>query len=95
MIAIIPDKRSITALDAFSKEWVRHYGWPELVVTDQGPEFTGKEFIQYLGEAGCLQHFTDSQSPWQQGRTERAGGAVKDMLKDVIAEESSRNLNSR
>ena len=36
MMAIIPDKRSATVRDAFSKEWVRHYGCPELVVTDQG-----------------------------------------------------------
>ena len=61
MMAIIPDKRSISARDIFSKEWVRHYGWPELVVTDQGPEFTGKEFSHYLGEAGCLITHTDVQ----------------------------------
>ena len=36
MMAIIPDERSISARDAFSKEWIRHCGWPELVVTDQG-----------------------------------------------------------
>ena len=48
MMAIIPDKRSATVRDAFSKEWVRHYGWPELGVTDQGPEFTGTEFSEYL-----------------------------------------------
>ena len=85
-MAKFPDKRSITARGAFSKDWVRHYGWPVLVVTDQGPEFTGKEFTEYLGEAGCLQRFIDSQSPWQQGRTERAGGSIAYMLKEVIAE---------
>ena len=34
----------------------------------------------------CLQRFIDSKSPWQQGRTERAGGAVKDILLAVAAE---------
>ena len=42
MMLIQKDKR--TTRDAFSVDWARHYGWPELVVTDQGPEFTGKEF---------------------------------------------------
>ena len=29
-------------------------------------------------------HFTDGQSPWQNGPTERAGGAFKEMLEKVI-----------
>ena len=29
-------------------------------------------------------HFTDGQSPWQNGPTERAGGAFKEMLDKVI-----------
>ena len=43
-------------------------------------------FSTYLGEQGCLHHFIDSQSPWQQGRTERAGGSLKEDLRDVIEE---------
>ena len=33
MMSVIPDKRSVTVRDAFSKDWIRHYGWPESVVT--------------------------------------------------------------
>ena len=69
MMSVIPDKTSVTVRDAFSKEWIRHYGWLELVVTNQGPEFIGHEFVDYIAEGACLQHFIDSQSPWQQGRT--------------------------
>ena len=79
MMSIIPDKRSETVRDTFSKDWIRHYGWPELTVTDQGLEFIGQEFVDYIAEGACLHHFIDSKSPWQQGRTERAGDAVKDM----------------
>ena len=43
----------------------------------------GAEFTSYIAEGGCLQHFIDSQSPWQQGRTERAGGSLKEDLRDV------------
>ena len=86
MMSVIPDKRSATVRDAFSKDWIRHYGWPELVVTDQGPEFIGHEFVDYVAEGACLQQFIDSKSPWQQGRTERSGDAIKDMLKKVATE---------
>ena len=86
IMAVIPDKTAISARDAFAREWIKHYSWPELLVTDQGPEFTANEFTRYVASGATLHHFIDSQSPWQQGRTERAGGAVKDMLKDVVAE---------
>ena len=29
-------------------------------------------------------HFTDGQSPWQNGPTEGAGGAFKDMLENMV-----------
>ena len=41
MMSVQHSKQSQTTRDTFSRDWVRHYGWPELVVTDQGPEFVG------------------------------------------------------
>ena len=52
---------------------VKHYGWPEIIVHDQGPEFVGNEFQNSAGAAGVLTMPIDSQSPWQNGKTERAG----------------------
>ena len=86
MACLIPDKTSLTTRNAFASSWIKDYGWPELVVTDQGPEFVGREFSTYVGENGCLHHFIDSQSPWQQGRTERAGGSLKEDIRDVVEE---------
>ena len=86
MAVTVPDQTSASARNAFATGWVKHYGWPELVVTDQGPEFVGHEFTTYIGEHGCLHHFIDSQSPWQQGRTERAGESLKEDLRDIIEE---------
>lgn len=53
-------------------------------MVDQGPEFVGEEFADYFREQGVWVHFTDGQSPWQNGPTERAGGAFKDLLDKVI-----------
>ena len=86
MACTLPDKTSESVRNAFATLWIKHYQAPDLVVTDQGPEFTGHEFSNYVGEQACLHHFIDSQSPWQQGRTERAGGSLKEDLRDVIEE---------
>ena len=45
-----------------------------------------EEFTTYIAQNAGLQHFIDSQSPWQQGRTERAGGSLKEDLRNVVRE---------
>ena len=75
---------STSAETSMLKTWVKPFGLMELLVVDQGPEFTGEEFGGYFREQGVLVHFTDGQSPWQNGPTERAGGAFKEMLDKVL-----------
>ena len=70
----------------FAKFWVQPYGLPELIVVDQGPEFTGHEFREFWKQHGVLVHFTDSKSPWQNGPTERAGGIFKEILDKMVAD---------
>ena len=59
-----------TVMKEFKIAWVKHYGWPEIIVHDQGPEFMGNEFQKPAGAAGVLTMPIDSQSPWQNGQTE-------------------------
>ena len=73
----VPDRTSASVAKAFATHWHKHYGMPELLITDQGPEFVGKEFTSYVADHACLHNFIDSQSPWQQGQTESAGGSLK------------------
>ena len=53
---------------------------------DQGPEFMGNEFQNPAGAAGVLTMPVDSQSPWQNGKTERAGQSFKHQLWDLDEE---------
>ena len=41
-------------------------------------------FSQGLGTHGTFHHVTDAESPWQNGRTERVGGLLKDLIKMAI-----------
>ena len=75
-----------TVMNEFKVAWVKHYGWPEIIVHDQGPEFMGSEFQNPVGAAGVLTMPLDSQSPWQNGKTERAGQSFKHQLWDLDEE---------
>ena len=75
-----------TVMKEFKIAWVKHYGWPEIIVHDQGPEFMGNEFQNPAGAAGVLTIPIDSQSPWQNGKTERAGQSFKHQLWDLDEE---------
>eukprot|EP00971_Amphidinium_carterae_P336232 6472477-Amphidinium_carterae.2 len=69
-------------LHKFLQTWVMVYGWPEQIICDQGSEFKGK-FRDFVEWNGTLIHCTDSRSPHQNGRTERAGGLVKEQVQLV------------
>ena len=65
-----------TVMKEFKVVWVKHYGWPEIIVHDQGPEFTGSEFQNPAGAEplGKIQ------------KTERAGQSFKHQLWDLDEE---------
>eukprot|EP00971_Amphidinium_carterae_P287188 5700972-Amphidinium_carterae.2 len=60
--------------------WIRCFGLMEAAVIDGGVEFKDK-FAEQVDHLGEFTHCTDSYAPHQNGRTERAGAAVKEQLK--------------
>ena len=86
IVVEVEDKRAQTVCTAFMAQWVAHYGPPSLVIADQGKEFVSEEFGGRLGEHGISVHYTDVRSPWQNARTERAGGSFKTRLETIIHE---------
>ena len=57
--------------------WVQPFGLMEVLVVDQGPEFTGAEFRTFWMRHGVLVHFTDSRSPWQMEPQKEQGASSK------------------
>ena len=70
-------------MTTFQLNWVSHYGWPETIIHDQGSEFMGAEFQRKCAEHGVLTVPIDSKSPWQNGKTERAGDMFKKQRWDL------------
>ena len=78
---------------AILRSWLVPFGPPSLIIVDQGREFFGREFSGRLMELGVMIHFTDTNSPWQNTRTERAGGVFKQKLHLVLDETSASNVH--
>ncbi|CAE7943636.1 unnamed protein product [Symbiodinium sp. KB8] len=86
LVELIGDKSSSTVATAFAQSWLAHYGPPAMVTCDQGTEFTGQDFVNLMSDNATVGHFTDTASPWQNSRTEKAGGVFKSRLAKVCQE---------
>eukprot|EP00973_Karenia_brevis_P082687 11462601-Karenia_brevis.AAC.1 len=65
MCCAIPNKNPDNVTKAFASVWVKHYGMPELLITDQGGEFAGSDFITYIAEHATMATRQDRAS-WSQ-----------------------------
>ena len=87
-VILLPDASAKETAKALIQCWFSHYGPPNMIVCDQGPEFVGKEFSLPVSDYAVMLHYTDTASPWQNSRTERAGGIFKSRLHKVCLETS-------
>ena len=88
IVEVIDAKRAHAVLQGFLRAWVSHYGPPGLVIADQGREFMG-DFADRLSQIGIPVHYINTRSPWENGRTEKAGGVFKSRLETVVHETSA------
>ncbi|CAK9017487.1 Retrovirus-related Pol polyprotein from transposon RE1 (Retro element 1) (AtRE1) [Includes: Protease RE1 [Durusdinium trenchii] len=79
MLEPLDNTQSSHVWEKFYGTWVRTFSVPEVVVTDQGREFS-KELAEKVSEAGALHRIIGARAPWQQGRTERHGGLAKEVF---------------
>ena len=89
LIERLPNVDASATHHAFLRTWMMPFGPPSVLICDQGREFYGEDFSQRLMEQGVMVHFTDSHSPWQNSRTEKAGGIYKQKLAMVLDEVSA------
>lgn len=73
-------------LKTFTEAWIRFMGTLDVVVLDSGTEFMGY-FPEACGEHGITLVQCDLKTPWQNGRTERAGCECKRQFKHTIRKE--------
>lgn len=70
----LPGERVTRVLDRAAAR----YGWPERIVVDNGPEFTGKALDRWAYQRGVELHFIQPGKPVQNAFVESFNGRVRD-----------------
>jgi transposase InsO family protein len=68
--------QDLTAAISFIKSIVFHFGVPYSIITDNGTNFTSKEFKNYCKGLGIKLKFTSVAHPKTNGQVEKANGLI-------------------
>lgn len=79
MIEMLESREPASVWRAFWAVWARTFGMPQYVAIDEGLEFRGS-FSQWCSHFGTIVFRSAARSPWQQGKVERHGGVIKEMI---------------
>ena len=66
------------------KEYVAEYGTPQRLRTDNGAEYTSKQFKDYCRDSNIKQEFTVPETPRQNGVAERFNRTVVEMGRSLL-----------
>lgn len=76
---MVANKEPATIWRAFWSVWCRVFGVPQYISIDEGREFRG-DFAQWCAQYGTMVFRAAARAPWQQGKVERHGGLLKEMI---------------
>ncbi|CAE8616635.1 unnamed protein product [Polarella glacialis] len=83
IVVSMNDREGESIRDAYRRNWRSFLGVPRVVVIDQEAGFLKGVFPASLSADGAEVVVTSARSPWQAGKTERAGGTWKDVFNKV------------
>ncbi|CAJ2669084.1 unnamed protein product [Trifolium pratense] len=72
----LSDITSLRVLRFFKRNVLARFGIPQVVVTDNGTQFTDKDFQAFLVALGTKQHFTSVEHPQTNGQAEAANRVI-------------------
>ena len=81
---VIPRKKPNEVVDAIFKHWVKYFGIPQTVMTDNGGEFTGEEMRAVTSYLNVYKDTTGAEAPWMNGLNERNHALADNILRQVI-----------
>ena len=73
----LPDKTSKSVWTVFATDFLPRYGEPEILITDNGKEFTARDWELYLAQLGVKHNVTTPVHPQSNGKTERFNRTLK------------------
>ena len=85
----IPDKRSVSIWKPLKAEFFSRFGFPNVMVTDQGTEFTSAEFREYIQSLNIDHRRSTPYHPQTNGCVERFNRSLKEILRKFVNNNSS------
>ena len=82
----VPRKGSRDILDAVIENWCGIFGVMEIMLTDNGGEFTSEEIREVSSFLNIKKYTTAAEAPWQNGLCERVHAVTDQILSKLNAE---------
>ena len=89
MIKAILDKEATTVANAIFEKLILEHGSPEILLSDNGKEFTNDTLAYVCQEFGIEQHFTSPYTPRSNGKTENFNKFLKASIRKLCQEDKS------
>ena len=81
---VIPRKKPNEVVDSVFKHWVKYFGVPGCIMTDNGGEFTGEEIRRVTSYLNVYKDTTAAEAPWMNGVNERNHALADNILRQVV-----------
>lgn len=91
---VITRKTPGDVIDAVFKHWIRYFGIPNRVWTDNGGEFTGEEMREVTSILNVYKDTTAAEAPWMNGLNEKNHALADNILKQVMRDYPDISLES-
>ena len=86
----IKNKKPNEIIEGILEKWISYFGAPSKILSDGGREFQNDDFLEFSEKFGIELLSTASESPWGNGKCEKAVGILKEGL-EKLKEENIRN----
>ena len=85
----IPDKEATTVANAIFEKLILEHGAPEVLLSDNGKEFTNDTLAFVCHEFNIEQHFTSPYTPRSNGKTENFNKFLKVSIGKLCQEDTT------
>ena len=89
MVKAIPDKEATTVANAIFEKLMLEHGSPEILLSDNGKEFTNDTLAYVCQEFGIEQHFTAPYTPRSNDKTENFNKFLKASIRKLCQEDKA------
>ena len=85
----IPDKEATTIAEAVRKNLILQHGCPEIILSDNGKEFSNDTLAYVCDQFNIKQHFTSPYTPRSNGKTENFNKFLKASIRKLCQEDNA------